>query len=603
MGHYQQNTVWHPHMNTFLNKLSRLDSVQGVTLLSTQGGTLFSHQKDSTTKDREKISSYWNEIISDLERPQTAKFAFANGSYHLTRTNIGYLIIGLNDDKALKKIKKACATILIKLSDPSLCKRVLLNLLSNSDDIFKPDIIKELVPYADKEVAAVLIFLLRKEKNFPPETKEELLLSICQTLGYCSFPNAVDVLESFLSNQESETSAPSKQILEAIRISTEQLGRTRVEEKKTVPTSLSKSLDKAAQQGARDEQGKVPSLRDKAIPQLNIPQKQQIGELLDKGKKDEAGALIMRLIESCTGKNQFEDADRLRDWLIQINPMALLDIIRAAEMIEEAKQAAIDKKHLEIWKELTDILGDEEFSSLYHAMTLRTYVDGKTIVQQGANARTLIFVNSGHVQTQALNQNMLIPLSVKGAGEIIGAEIFFEASVWTITAKSLDCELLLLSREKFKSLKERYPSLEPKLSDFCSNAQSSSAKLKKTKNNRRQSKRINAVGRMSFVILDKDGKEISAEVKGELIDISTGGVAFSIHSSQKKNAAAIFGRQIRVNINTGITSQVIVRTGAVQAVRDIDLIGNEYSLHLEFSKQLNYSGLHQITSKPVGDGS
>jgi len=41
-------------------------------------------------------------------------------------------------------------------------------------------------------------------------------------------------------------------------------------------------------------------------------------------------------------------------------------------------------------------------------------------------------------------------------------------------------------------------------------------------------------GRIGFVVLDTNGNTIGNEAQGNLIDISTGGVAFSIHSSQKK---------------------------------------------------------------------
>jgi len=562
-------------MTTFLSKISRLDSIQDVALLSNQGETLFFDQKNSTPGNRERASSYWNEIISNLDQPQVAEFTFTNGRYYLTRTPIGYLIIGLNNDKALEKIKQACATILTKLSDPALCKRLLLNLLTQPEDILKPNIIRELRPYADEEVATVLMFLLRREKEIAPLVKEELLLLICQTLGYCSNDDAIAVLKAFLASRKSGVNTPNEQVIEAVRISIEQL------EQNHPPKKLD-GLQKAPPPGVGE------------TVQADIPKKQQIDELLDRGKKDEAVALIMQLIEQCAGKKQFATADRLRDYLIKINPMALLEIIRAADVIEEAKQSGIDKKHLETWSKLTEILSSEEFSALYHAMTLRSYTTGKTIVQQGSTARTLLFINGGQVQLQALNQDTLIPLSVKGAGEIIGIDTFFEASVWTDQVKSLGCEVFLLSRQKLDSLKEQHPSLEPKLSDFCASFQSVSAELRKTGRNRRQFKRKNISGRISFAVLNTNGTEITTEAKGDLIDISTGGVAFSIHSSQKKNAAALFGRQLRISFQTTTTTQIIIRRGTVQAVRDIDLIGNEYSLHLEFSEQLSYSELQQI---------
>lgn len=564
-------------MNTFLSKISKLDAVQDVILLSTQGEPLFFIQKRNTTGNEGRFFSHWSEIISALDQPQAAEFIFNKGSYYLTRTNIGYVIFGLTDEKTLQKIKQACATLLEKLSEPTLCKRVLLNLLSNSDDKLKPNIIKALLPYADKEVAAVLIFLLRKENEFAPEIKEKLLLPICQALGYCSSYEAVAVLKYFLEKRRAKANPPAKEIVGAIRKSIEQLGQYKNKEAKQ---------GKPEQTNTRNSQKKAPARA--------LPQKQQINELLAQKKTDEALTLIIQLIDKCSEKKQFETAYRLRDWLIEINPMALTEIIHAAELIEEAKQAAIDSSHLGTWKKLTDILGIEEFSSLYHAMTLKTYPSGKTIVQQGINARTLLFINSGQLQTQVLNRDTVIPLNIYKTGEIVGAETFFEASVWTISAKSLGCEVFLLSRTKLDSLKKHHPSLETKLFDFCSSFQSTSSQLKKARSNRRQFKRRNVSGRLAFTVLDKSGKQISKEAKGDLLDISMGGVAFSIHSSQKKNAVTLFGRQLRVSMNAGIAANELIRIGTVQAVRDMDRIGNEYSLHLEFSERLSNSEVQQI---------
>jgi CRP-like cAMP-binding protein len=564
-------------MNTFLSKISKLSAVQDVILLSTRGEPLFVSQKSGTEGDRAKSFSHWNEILTALNQPQATEFVFNKGSYYVTRTDIGYVIIGLTDDKILQKIKQACATLLTKLSKPTLRKRVLLNLLSNSNDNLKPNIIKELISYADKEVAAVLIFLLRKENKFASEIRGKLLLLICQVLGHCSSYEAVGELNEFLEKRKTEGNPPDNGFVEAVKISIEQLKQSKTKEAK------------------RKKPVREPTnSKQKKTPESTLPGERQINELLAQKKTDEVLTFITQLIDKCSQKKQFRAAYKLRDWLIEINPMALTEIIHTAELIEEAKQAAIDTIHLETWKKLTDILSIEEFSSLYHAMTLKTYPRGKTIVQQGTNARTLLFINSGQLQTQVLNRDTLVPLNVKEAGEIVGAETFFEASVWTITAKSLGCEMFLLSRAKLESLKKHHPSLEAKLSDFCSSFQSTSTQLQKNKKNRRLFRRRDLSGRMTFAVLNKSGREISNEAKGNLLDISVGGVAFSIHSSQKKNAVTLFGRQLRVSINTGVASHILIRKGTVQAVRDMDLIGNEYSLHLEFSKQLTNSELQQI---------
>lgn len=564
-------------MNTFLSKISKLDAVQDVILLSLQGEPLFFIQKRKITGSKTNDFSQWNEILSSLDQPQAVQFTFNKGSYSLTRTDIGYIIIGVTDEETLGKIQLACKTILTKLSEPTLCKRVLLNLLSKSDDNLKPNIIKALLSYADKEVADVLMFLLGKENEFALEIRDELLLLTCQVLGYCSTHEAIDVLQAFLAKRNAEKKPLARKIVEAVRISIEQLEQHKPEKVKQVKPEKQKA-----------------GIKQKKAPGDILPQNQKINELLSQGKTDGATALITQLIDQCSGKKQFETAYRLRDWLIEINPMALTEIIQTAELIEEAKQAAIDKSHLTAWRKLTDILSVEEFSSLYHTMTLKTYPSGKTIVQQGTNARTLLFINKGQLQTQVLNRDKLTPLHIHKTGEIVGAETFFEASVWTVSANSLGCEVFLLSRAKLDSLKKHHPSLEAKLFDYCSSIHQTSNQLKEGKSNRRQFKRRDISGRMVFTVLDKGGKQISKEAKGDLLDISLGGVAFSIHSSRKKNAVTLFGRQLKVSINTGMATSLLVRTGRVQAVRDMDRIGHEYSLHLQFNERLSNTELQQI---------
>ena len=56
---------------------------------------------------------------------------------------------------------------------------------------------------------------------------------------------------------------------------------------------------------------------------------------------------------------------------MQIDAMALREIIRAAEIIEQAKRASVNREFQHTWKELELALSSEEFSTLYHAMTPR----------------------------------------------------------------------------------------------------------------------------------------------------------------------------------------------------------------------------------------
>ena len=327
------------------------------------------------------------------------------------------------------------------------------------------------------------------------------------------------------------------------------------------------------------------------------PEEQQVQELLGRGQKRQAVALIMQLITSNAKAKCFQKAEQLRDWLMQIDSMALVESIRAAEIIEQEKSASISDEYLLTWKELVNTLSPEEYASLYHAMTQKNYVDGEMVVNQGEFHTTLFFVNSGRVQTRAVSQGREVPLKVFRPGEILGSDTFFDVSVWTVNAVSKGASLSLLTWERLHSQKESCPGLYAKLRDFCTRFTLPSNHFTTSNRTRRHFERKTAVGRVTIVLLDQNGRETGPVAKGELLDISQGGVALSLRFSKKKNAAALFGKKIKVSIHPEAASVTILRAGKVMAVRCHDFIGNDYSLHVEFDSELSSAEIQKVVNK------
>ncbi|MEE4166328.1 MAG: cyclic nucleotide-binding domain-containing protein [Desulfocapsaceae bacterium] len=576
-------------MNDFLKKISALGSVRNVIFLSKRGDALFSANPDPETDQRSEATD-WHQIIEELDYPPEADIVFANGRYYLKRTDLGVLVVGMRDGSDLSKIKFAGKQIFDKLADKNLRKKVLLNMLSSADDEVKPCIIKELVDFADPEVAGALMALLEKEAGFSQNARKKLLLFICRTLGYCAFPDAINSLQDLLAaHEQGGAETLSFEIREAVTVSIEQLKQcvparpgtsgAVSKEAPSPPPVRTESIDSSAQAGKVKE---------------TIPRARELNKLLESGKTAEALTLAMELIEKSAKNKQFALAEELRDLLIQVDSMALKQIVRAAEIIEEEKQASISSDHLEVWKNLVEVLAPEEFSALYHAMVLKKYGNGELVAEQGASLATLFFINSGRVQLLAAKGSVELKLGDRQAGEIIGAETFFDASVWTVNAKSLGAELFLLSRSSLDALHDAHPTLEAKLARFCSTFQASSAALKTPRGDRRQHQRRKLSGRLSFSVLDASGNETDSEAKGDFIDISQGGVAFSIHASRKRNALGFFGRRLRVDFYTGMSTGLLSRNAIVRAVRDMDLISNDYSVHIRFDEPLSSRELHQV---------
>jgi CRP-like cAMP-binding protein len=312
----------------------------------------------------------------------------------------------------------------------------------------------------------------------------------------------------------------------------------------------------------------------------------EIREALQRGEKQQAILLIMKKITDCARGRRFEQAERLRDWLLQIDPMALVEGVRAAELIEEEKAAAIGPEVKAIWQDLLRILSDEEFAALYHAAVEHSYADGEIVVKQGTFEAALFLVNRGQVQVTAGSEGRPILLNNYGPGDVLGGENFFDASVWTTTVISRGSSLSRLRRAKLIAMKESHPALYGKLQNYCHKYPTAGMLFKKHRRTRRVHERHKAQGRVAIDVLDGQGKDTGLTLKSELLDLSRGGVALSLRFSKKKNAAALLGQLIRVHLRPKAATQALARTGQVKAVLCHDFVGNEYSLHVQFDTEL-----------------
>lgn len=325
---------------------------------------------------------------------------------------------------------------------------------------------------------------------------------------------------------------------------------------------------------------KLDSLKSKITSTYNF------NTLLANGKKEQVVKKLTELIEVFAKKKRFAEADFIREWLIEIDPMALNVIIRSAEIIENAKAAAIEPHHLEIWRSLTQLLTREEFSALYHALVIRKYPNKKIILKQGTYFPALLFVNQGRVQltTQADGKN--VHLNTVAAGEVIGGRCFFDPSIWTMNLISEGSELAILSYKTLQHLKKEHPALESKLFDFCATFANPDLLLRTARKGRRSYIRNRVDGRAALLLLDKSGSSTGSGVKGDLYDISKGGISCLIRSSQKNNVIKLFGRKVRASLPSG-DRQALSKNGVIVAVKGHHAAGNEYSVHVEFEKHLD----------------
>jgi len=577
-------------MNAFLTKISELTSIQKVLLLSSRGELLFSNTQDET----DGTISSWQAIINGLHSPAEAQLVFEKGSYYLRSTEVGYVIVGMNGFDRLQSIKAACTNLQSKLSDHTICRKVLLRMLHEADAASKPQFVMALFPFADENVAETIIVLLGRAAEFSPATREKLLANICQVLGQSGSSAGRRAVKDLLQNDGSGQVALNDEVRFAARVALAQLELDLSPESSSVQVRVASPAPKETVVAKPSATAPSP-VETQYVDE--VPEGRKIQELLRQGRKGEAILLMLEQITICAGEKKFDLAEQLRDWLIQVDSTSLREIIRAAEIIDEAKKASISDEHLDVWSKLANTLSTEEFSSLYHAMVHKQYKNGQILVQQGKFNSTLFFVNKGRVQLYSASQGGEYALKVVNPGEIFGVETFFDISIWTVSARSLGADVSLLTWDRLLKLKEGNPGLRTKLMDFCTQFKLTNAGFNKVATTRRRFDRYKVSGKVAVSLVRTLGEESFFGTKGALLDMSRGGVAFSLRFSKKKNAVTLLGQELEVTVRTDVSAEPIPRKGVVKAVQCHDFVGNDYTIHMEFDEALSNAEVHQAVGR------
>ena len=317
------------------------------------------------------------------------------------------------------------------------------------------------------------------------------------------------------------------------------------------------------------------------------------GDVTARGKEQ-----LLDLIAKVARQRRFGQAEQLRNWLIEVDDTAQKEILRAAEIIEEAKGVVVGSDGSHIWAGLFDVLTGEEFAALYNSLAFKKYAAEELIVRRGAAHGSLFFVNSGEVKLFYREGGSEILVKVLNSGEVFGAETFFEVSVSTLSAAALSStEIGQLSMEKLEKLKKDFPGLESKLQSFSSMFNDVKDFFSSSGRDRRSAERHALTCPVSTILLDADGEPSGIHTEGELLDICQGGVSFFQRMSRKENSRLLLGREIGMTLRQGTDGERVLPVGVVKAVRPRHMKEFGYSVHVEFREQLDPQILQGILNQ------
>ena len=569
-------------MKSFLHKLAQLSSVQQVLLLDLEGEQLYTFPPGFANTSPSQTAS-WQQLIEDLGNPETVDLAFENGRFYLIRLEVGTLLVGLNHDDHIKTIKEGCSTVRDKLKDDTIRRNVLIRMFAEHRRTIKPQFIKGLKSVAGPEVSDVLVPFLNSSHLLPAESRSRLIATTCEVLGLCRTKAALESLKRYLGNGAPEHGRDPETIT-AAQIAIAQLELDNVD-KPVDP----KTIDLPA----------APQVKAAAVPEQQklSTEDQEIQQLIQQDKKTEAISLIMDLIQLNAEKKDFAEAERYRQMLLDTDSMALKEIMSSAEIIEEEKSSSINEELLATWEDMIRELSLEEFSSLFLATRPRNSTADEIIAEQGDFLSNLFFVNSGRVQLYTTRNGSETPFRTVEEGEIFGIESFFDISVWTYNAKSLGASLSVLTWKRLAALKDDYPALQKRLLEYCDRFRTDPAYFEKPSTSRRKYERSKLNGRATMELLSMAGDQTGQVARGDLLDISQGGVAFVLQFERKEYALDLLGKHVKVIIRPENSITPLQKNGMVKAVRSHDSDSNNHSVHLEFDEILGATEVAQATAE------
>ncbi|MEN6439523.1 MAG: cyclic nucleotide-binding domain-containing protein [Syntrophobacter sp.] len=273
-----------------------------------------------------------------------------------------------------------------------------------------------------------------------------------------------------------------------------------------------------------------------------------ISQCLREDNKTEAVRLLLEVIASCAKERDFKAAEAFQQRIYEISPMALNEIIRAAEIIDEEKNRAIDKEHRRIWSELYDLLNADESNAFYYSLKHAKYGPDEVIFAQGSNNPRLFLLNRGRAKLVYSINNTEIFLKVLSPGEIAGEETFFSNTVFTTTFITHgDVELSYLDVEARRHWEKEYPVLESKLQEFASKSEKVWDMLQKRQLDRRTHKRLNVYGKGTAQLLTSSGDPLGKPFYMDVCDVSRGGICFFCRIGKREAAHHLLGRRFRIN--------------------------------------------------------
>jgi hypothetical protein len=318
---------------------------------------------------------------------------------------------------------------------------------------------------------------------------------------------------------------------------------------------------------------------------------------------ESAAKLLFELIVKFAREKDFEKAEILRDKLMAVNPMALNDIIKSGEIIEEEKNKSIDQAHLKRWSDLYNTLTGEESSTLFFALKTLKLDAGQMIFRKGDRDSKLYFINKGQIKLFFNQKGKELLIKELKPGELLGEDAFFSLTQYTSSAITLSpVELNYLEKSVLSKWESKSHGIESKLRDYYLKSKKVDDTSGKTGPQMRAQERIAIKGKVNAQFMNAAGVPVGEPITGALSDISQGGLSFYLNIKKEKISKMFLEPRLNLKFELkteGVVHPIDQNGTMVAAIPHL----YDYSIHVKFDNILDKKMIEDIKSSNFsGDG-
>jgi len=462
---------------------------------------------------------------------------------------------------------------------------ILLNALPAATDKEKVSLVAMLGALKFEDAVAPLVKILGSKPSADARTRAQLFEKTCVALGRIGDVRAKPELEKIVAGKGPLKKSFTPTVQEAAQKALILIEKAAT--RKPAPAPKAKTTPQAEPAPTPPVEPPRPTAEAAAVENRVDEREALIEKHIAAGETEAAVQLIFELIVANAKQKNFKQAEALRDRLYDVDAMALTEIVKAGEIIEQEKAESIDQDHLDVWPELYDRLSGEEANALFHAMEEVTYEADQTVYAQGQENRKLYFITEGSlklVYRDGEQENLLKTLK---KGDLAGHSTFFTISMCSTSLVSLSTvKMNVLSRDVSDAWEKDFPALKSKLEDYCLKLEKAKDIIKEKGMERRKQERFVVKGKILVQLLNKKRQPMGKPFKGDFSDISEGGLSFFIITSKRETARMLLGRRLGMKflIPTRAAPLKTFQQGTVICVNYH--LKNDYSIHVSFDDEL-----------------